>query len=90
MEDNTELLITMTVKENDKSSKGLLILKLPTHDTSEKSLKFQKEFYVAVYPKIETKIIQFDVPIAFKDLDYTKGMEIIVKGKMKTIIHLIN
>lgn len=87
LEYNTELLIRMIVEETDKSSKdtSVLILKLPTHDPSKKPLIFKKEFYTAIYPKTGTKTIQFDSPIEFNDLSDTKGIQIVAKGKVKTI-----
>lgn len=90
LEDNTELLITMTVEEIDKFSKdsSVLILKLPTHDPSKKALIFKKEFYTAVYPKTGAKTIPFDIPIEFIDLGDTNGIKIVPKGKVKTIIIL--
>lgn len=84
LQENTELLITMSVEESGKSSKGtsVLILKLPSHDTTEETLKFKKEFYIAIYPKAGKGSIDFDSAIDFANSDKTKDAKIIVKGKL--------
>lgn len=85
LDEKTELLITMTVEESGKTSKGtsVLVLKLPPHDTTEKALKFKKEFYVAMYPKSGTGTVDFDSNIEFIDLDNSKEIKINVKGRLE-------
>lgn len=84
MEENTELLITMTLEEDGKttSAASVLVLKLP----NEKSLTFKNEFYVAIYPKSGTGKVQFDKAIEFTNLANSKDVSIKVKGKMNLYV----
>lgn len=81
LEEKTELLITMTIEEDGKTTNAaaVLVLKLP----DEKTITFKNQFYIAAYPKSGTGKIQFDKAIEFSNLENSKEVSITVKGKMK-------
>lgn len=83
LNDNTELLITMTV-EGTKNS-AVLVLKLPSK-TGKEILSFKDLYYVAKYPKAgNIKTINFDKNIEFPKLADNSKITIILNGEYSEI-----
>lgn len=74
----------MIAEETGKSTKGFsaLLLDLPTK-SADKTLLFEKQFYIAKYPKSadDKTVLSFDTDIKFKNFAETAKAKITLKGK---------
>lgn len=75
----------MIVEETGKSRKGYsaLLLELPSKSV-KKAVTFEKQFYLAKYPKSahEKTVLNFDTDIKFKNFADTAKAKITLEGKL--------
>lgn len=80
LNDNSELVITITASQIGKENvgKAILLLKLPSKITAP---KFSKAYYTADYPKNGSGDIEFEPSLEFADIDNPKDILIALDRK---------